>query len=73
MPTPFSLSQAMKQLEEINRWFQQDDLDLELALQKLKEAKGLLNQSQARLQEVENEFRSIKADLVEKDTDQVED
>lgn len=65
MSTSFSLTQAMKQLEDINRWFQQDDIDLELALEKLKEAKKLLHQSQSRLQEVENEFKHIKAELVE--------
>lgn len=65
---PFSLSTAMKQLEEINTWFQQDDIDLEIALEKLKLAKKLLNQSQTRLKEVENEFKTIKAELVEPET-----
>lgn len=58
----FNFNQALKDLEDINRWFQQEDIDLEEGLQKLKEGKALIAGCRARLKEVENEFHEIQAD-----------
>jgi len=58
----FNFNQALKDLEEINQWFQQEDIDLEQGLQKLKQGKELIAQCRARLKEVENEFVAIQKD-----------
>lgn len=57
----FDISKAMKELEEINAWFQEEDVDLEKGLAKLKRAKELSAEVQQRLKQVENEFTEIKA------------
>lgn len=56
----FDLKKALQELEEINRWFAQEEIDLEEGLAKLKTAKKLLQQCRSRLQEVENEFKEIQ-------------
>ena len=61
----FNLTQALKQLEEINHWFQEEDIDLEQGLEKLKKGKDLIKQCRQRLQNVENEFLKIKAEFAE--------
>ena len=60
--TDFNFNQALKDLEEINRWFQQEEIDLEEGLTKLKAGKELIAQCRARLKEVENEFTQIQGD-----------
>lgn len=59
----FHFQEALKQLEEINQWFQQEDIDLEEGLKKLKEGKELITKCQARLREVENEFIEIQGEM----------
>lgn len=59
--TNFNFTQAMAELEKINQWFQEEDLDLERALEKLRQGKELIQQCQTRLKEVETEFIEIKA------------
>lgn len=59
-----SFAEAMKQLEEINRWFQEEDIDLDEGLKKLRDGKALLQQCRERLKEVENEFVKIKEEFV---------
>ena len=61
--TDFSFQEALKELETINAWFQQEDIDLEEGLKKLKVGKDLITQCQGRLQEVENEFVEIQAEM----------
>lgn len=56
----FDLGTAMKELEEINRWFQEEDVDVEKGIAQLKRAQELTQQIQARLKQVENEFTEIK-------------
>lgn len=58
----FDFASAIKELEEINHWFQSDEIDLDVGLEKLKQGKDLINQCRSRLQQVENEFTKIKAD-----------
>ncbi len=61
-----NLSRILKQLEEINSWFDsQEELDLELGLQKVKEGMQLVKASRLRLKQIENEFEEIKKTLSE--------
>jgi exodeoxyribonuclease VII small subunit len=59
----FNFNQALLELEEINRWFQQEDIDLEEGLKKLKSGKELIAKCRSRLKEVENEFVEIQDDM----------
>jgi hypothetical protein len=56
-----------KHLEEIAsilEWFDsQEELDVEKALEKVKQAAELIKASKKRLGELENEFEEIKADI----------
>lgn len=59
-----SLGESLKRLEMITQWFEsQDEIDVEKALEKVKEGVVLLKTSKERLKEVENEFTVIKKDL----------
>jgi exonuclease VII small subunit len=61
-----NLTKILKQLEEINTWFdQQEELDIEQGLQKVKEGMLLVKESRQRLKQIENEFEDIKKDLNE--------
>lgn len=55
----------MKKIDEINDWFSRDDIDLEEALEKLKQGKDLIQKCKTRLAEIENEFKELKVDLDE--------
>ncbi len=67
MKNGFDFATAMKELEEINRWFQDEDIDLDQGLDKLKRAKELISQCRDRLKNVENEFVKIKDEFAEPD------
>lgn len=59
-----SLGESLKQLEAITDWFEnQEEIDVEKALEKVKEGAKLLKTSKERLKEVENEFAVVKKDL----------
>jgi exodeoxyribonuclease VII small subunit len=59
-----SLSESLKKLEEITEWFEhQDEIDVEKALEKVKEGVVLIKESKTRLKEVENEFEIVKKEL----------
>lgn len=59
-----SLSESLKQLEAITHWFEtQEEIDVEKALEKVKEGVHLLKESKLRLKEVENDFLTIKQEL----------
>ena len=64
-PKQFDFANSIHQLEEINAWFQNEDLDIDEGLQKLKLGKELIKKCRARLQEVENEFIEIKKDFAQ--------
>lgn len=66
----FQVSKAIQELEEINRWFQEEDIDLEEGLERLKKGKELIQQCRQRLQNVENEFLKIKAEFADDDQKQ---
>lgn len=62
---------AIEELEEINDWFSQEDIDLDEGLKKLKKGKDLIISCQKRLDEAETEFIDVKNEL--ESLDQEED
>lgn len=65
-----NLSDQLEKLSEIANWFdQQEQVDVEEGLKKVKEAALLIKASKKRLTEVENEFEEIKKNI----TDEVEE
>lgn len=60
-----SLTATMSELETIAEWFQQEDVDLELALNKLKRGSSLIKAAKAQLRTAENELITIKDELNE--------
>ncbi len=59
-----SLGEALKKLESITAWFEeQEEIDVEKALEKVKEGVALIKSSKERLREVENEFEIVKKEL----------
>lgn len=59
-----SLSESLQKLEEITEWFEhQEEIDVEKALEKVKEGALLIKEGKARLKEVENEFEIVKKEL----------
>lgn len=59
-----NLSESLKKLEEITEWFNnQQEVDVEKGLEKVKEGAKLIKASRERLKEVENEFEDVKKEL----------
>ena len=59
-----NLNDQLNQLQAIADWFdEQEQVDVEQGLKKVKEAAGLIKSSQDRLREIENEFAEIKKDI----------
>ncbi|MDD4661715.1 MAG: hypothetical protein PHG24_00330 [Candidatus Pacebacteria bacterium] len=59
-----NLGELINNLSKISDWFEtQEEIDIEIGLQKIKEATLLIKESKKRLKEVENEFEEIKKDL----------
>ena len=77
MPTPkkeakeargegINLSKNLEKLAGIASWFEeQEEIDIEEGLSKVKEASVLIKESRSRLQDIENEFQEIKKDIEE--------
>ncbi len=64
MEDKLNLTEALKKLEEINNWFEnQDEVDVEQGLEKVKEGVRLVKASQSRLKDIQNEFEEIKKDI----------
>ncbi len=56
-----NLSNNLKRLAEITEWFDnQEEIDVEEGLKKVKEAVELIKVSKERLKTIENEFEEIK-------------
>ncbi len=71
-----NLSQSLKELSEIVDWFeQQEDVDIEKGLEKVKQAAALIKKSRGRLTEIENEFEEIKKEIgvEEENVQEIED
>jgi len=62
-----NLSESLKKLEQISAWFdEQEEIDLEKGLLKVKEGAKLIKESRAQLKNIENEFEEIKAEMEER-------
>jgi exodeoxyribonuclease VII small subunit len=68
-PKKFDFTASIKQLEDINNWFQNEDFNLDEGLEKLKLGKDLIKKCRGRLQQVENEFVKIKQEFAEEVAD----
>ena len=58
---------SIEELEEINRWFQEEEIDLDEGLKRLRRGKDLIKKCRDRLKSVENEFIKIKEEFNETD------
>lgn len=56
----FNFTKAYKEIEEINEWFQREDIDLDEALEKYEKGMELIQKCKERLKESENKFEEIK-------------
>lgn len=56
----FNFTKAYQEIEEINEWFQREDIDLEEALKKYERGMELVKKCQERLKQAENKFQEIK-------------
>lgn len=64
--TKNNLKDLLKKLKDIVDWFdKQEDADVEVGLEKVKEGAALIKESKKRLRELENEFEKVKTDLKE--------
>jgi len=71
-----NLNNSLKRLAEITEWFDnQEEIDVEEGLKKVKEAVALIKASKGRLKTIENEFEEIKKgmDIEEEGEDEYED
>ena len=60
-PGAENLNNNLKRLAEITEWFDnQEEIDVEEGLKKVKEAVELIKTSKERLKTIENEFEEIK-------------
>ncbi len=61
-----NLNENLKKLAEISAWFNsQKELDLELGLEKVKEASALIKSSREQLEKLENEFQEIEKEFTQ--------
>ena len=56
----FNFTKAYQEIEEINEWFQGEEIDLDEALRKYEKGMDLINKCKERLKEAENKFEEIK-------------
>lgn len=59
----FDFSEAIGVIEEINQWFQNEDIDLDKGLEKFRQGLELIKKCKSRLKQVENEFTEIKKEF----------
>ena len=56
-----NLKEYLIQIEKITTWFEdRDEIDIEEALEKVKQAAKLIKASKDKLAQVENEFKEVK-------------
>jgi exodeoxyribonuclease VII small subunit len=61
-----NIKESLKKLESIATWFdEQEEVDVEQGLEKIKEGTTLIKELRVKLKQVENEFEEIKKDLEE--------
>lgn len=56
---------SLNKLEEITEWFQNEDIDLDVGIKKLREGVALIKECRTKIKEIENEFVEIKKELQE--------
>lgn len=61
----FNFKDTFKKLEDINSWFQEEEIDLDKALEKYKEGVKLIKEAKSHLKKTENEFEAIQKELSE--------
>lgn len=64
----FDFAKAIEELEEINRWFQNEEISLDEGLSKFRRGLELIKKSRERLKQVENEFKKIKKEFSEEES-----
>lgn len=61
-----NIAQSLEKLEKIIQWFDdQEQVDVQEGLVKVREGAGLVKDLRARLKAVENEFQELKKDLTD--------
>lgn len=69
--TDVNLTESLAELNGIVAWFdEQDDVDVEQGLEKVREAAKLIKDSKSRLAQIENEFKEIEKEMGSTDTDE---
>ena len=64
-----NITESLEQLNNIVQWYEkQDNVDVEVGLEKVKEAAKLIKMSKSRLSEIENEFKEIEKEIGEEGT-----
>lgn len=64
-----NLNQSLKKLSSIAEWFEdQEEIDVEAGLAKVKEAADIIKEAKQQFKDVENQFEEIKKEM-EKDSD----
>ncbi|MCX6813511.1 MAG: exodeoxyribonuclease VII small subunit [Candidatus Azambacteria bacterium] len=67
----FNLKESIRKLNEIVDWFEnQEEVDVEAGLEKVKEGAKLVKDCKTRLAEVQNEFEKIRKEV--KKSDEIE-
>lgn len=70
--TKNNLKDSLKKLKDIVDWFdKQEEVDVEMGLEKVKEGAGLIKESRKQLKELENEFEKVKVDLKEEEKEEL--
>ena len=64
----FDFAKTIEELEEINRWFQNEEIDLDEGLSRFRRGLELIKKSRERLKQVENEFKEIKKEFSEEES-----
>ena len=67
-PDAKNLNDLLKRLSEITEWFDdQEEIDVEVGLGKVKEGAVLVRACKERLQQIENEFEKIRKEVERND------
>lgn len=62
--TAVNLTKSLTELSEIVTWFEnQNNVDVEMGLEKVRAAAALITASKTRLTEIENEFRELEKEI----------
>ncbi len=65
----FNLSESLRKLNDIAEWFEnQEEVDVETGLERVKEGAVLVKDCKVRLAEIKNEFEKVRKE-VEEDTE----